>query len=348
MARILEAARADAELRAGLVVVLSADHGGDGLGHGDATDADNYRVPFIVAGDGIPAGDIYDLAPGLSDPGDTRPPCSGNQPVRNCDVAKCGRQGPRVKTPSRNSLPGGAIPADSIPGPRLDSPATSAKRGPDSRWYGDGHAPTLWSNPHWGRHAAISCEETRRRRRLPSNAEAADTRRTGVARRTVHPVSNLLVTDKKSRPISATIAIILAVITLGYFAPWAIAAARGKSNAWAVFFLNFFLGWTVIGWVVSLVMACTSHQIAGFYPGVMHQGYSPHQQFPPVYAPQPFPQQSYVPSTGQLPAASAGWSPAPVLEPVRVVELRKFPAGVASKESTSTQVAPPFEAPPSK
>ncbi|WP_170285301.1 hypothetical protein [Micromonospora palomenae] len=41
-----------------------------------------------------------------------------------------------------------------------------------------------------------------------------------------------IITDRRARPISVTISIILTVITLGYFLPWLTAALRGKSNAW--------------------------------------------------------------------------------------------------------------------
>jgi hypothetical protein len=61
----------------------------------------------------------------------------------------------------------------------------------------------------------------------------------------------------------ATIAWVLAVLSLGYFLPWAVAATRGKSNAGAIGWLNLLLGWTFIGWVAALVMACTAHQVAG-------------------------------------------------------------------------------------
>lgn len=74
---------------------------------------------------------------------------------------------------------------------------------------------------------------------------------------------SVLVTDKRGRPISATVSIVVAVLTLGYMLPWMIAALRGKSNAWGVFAVNLLLGWTVIGWVIALVMSCTSHQVAG-------------------------------------------------------------------------------------
>lgn len=74
---------------------------------------------------------------------------------------------------------------------------------------------------------------------------------------------NQIVTDKKSRPISATISIVVAILTIGYMLPWMVAEMRGKSNHWAVFALNLLLGWTLIGWVWALVMALTSHQVAG-------------------------------------------------------------------------------------
>ena len=40
-----------------------------------------------------------------------------------------------------------------------------------------------------------------------------------------------------------------------YFLPTII--SRNKNNAGAIFALNLFLGWTFIGWVISLVWALT-------------------------------------------------------------------------------------------
>jgi hypothetical protein len=40
-----------------------------------------------------------------------------------------------------------------------------------------------------------------------------------------------------------------------YFLPAIIAFARSKRDAGAIFVLNFFLGWTCIGWVIALVWA---------------------------------------------------------------------------------------------
>jgi T4 superinfection immunity protein len=40
-----------------------------------------------------------------------------------------------------------------------------------------------------------------------------------------------------------------------YFIPAIIALARNKRDAVSILVLNFFLGWTAIGWVVALVWA---------------------------------------------------------------------------------------------
>jgi hypothetical protein len=42
---------------------------------------------------------------------------------------------------------------------------------------------------------------------------------------------------------------------LMYFLPAIIAFARSKRDAVSILVLNFFLGWTAIGWVVALVWA---------------------------------------------------------------------------------------------
>ena len=40
-----------------------------------------------------------------------------------------------------------------------------------------------------------------------------------------------------------------------YFLPSIIALVRGKRDALAIFLLNLFLGWSVIGWIIALVWA---------------------------------------------------------------------------------------------
>lgn len=73
-------------------------------------------------------------------------------------------------------------------------------------------------------------------------------------------MSGQIVTDKSGKGGQATVAWVLAVVTLGYMLPWAIAASRGKSNSGSIGWLNLLLGWTLIGWIIALVMACGKHQ----------------------------------------------------------------------------------------
>jgi hypothetical protein len=66
------------------------------------------------------------------------------------------------------------------------------------------------------------------------------------------------------------VGLIVLVCLAGYFLPTVIATSRGKRNAGAIFALNLFLGWSLLGWVVALVWACTSNE-----PAVDHRGLSP-------------------------------------------------------------------------
>ncbi len=76
-------------LRRHLAVVVTADHGGIGLRHYDATKLANYRIPFFIWGPGVDAGaDLYDLNPDYANPHKKRPRYgAARQPVRNGDVA---------------------------------------------------------------------------------------------------------------------------------------------------------------------------------------------------------------------------------------------------------------------
>jgi hypothetical protein len=69
-----------------------------------------------------------------------------------------------------------------------------------------------------------------------------------------------IISDQKARPVSAIVSIVVAILTAGYMLPWMIAALRGKSNAWPIFWLNLLLGWTILGYIAAFVMACLPHQ----------------------------------------------------------------------------------------
>ena len=74
-------------------------------------------------------------------------------------------------------------------------------------------------------------------------------------------------TDQRDRPLHATIAVVLAIATAGYLAPWASAAVRGRSNVWAVVWVTLLTGWTVLGWCIALYMSLTSHRRLRFWGG---------------------------------------------------------------------------------
>ena len=54
--------------------------------------------------------------------------------------------------------------------------------------------------------------------------------------------------------------LIFIIFLVPYFLPSIVAFSRGKDNAAAIFILNFFLGWTLIGWVVCLVWALSGNK----------------------------------------------------------------------------------------
>jgi hypothetical protein len=46
-----------------------------------------------------------------------------------------------------------------------------------------------------------------------------------------------------------------------YFLPTIVALLREKYDKVSIFLLNFFLGWSVIGWIVALVWACKNDRV---------------------------------------------------------------------------------------
>jgi ABC-type sugar transport system permease subunit len=50
-------------------------------------------------------------------------------------------------------------------------------------------------------------------------------------------------------------AVVITLLSLFYFLPFAIAFNRKRVNTGAIFALNLFLGWSLIGWVIALVWA---------------------------------------------------------------------------------------------
>jgi hypothetical protein len=59
---------------------------------------------------------------------------------------------------------------------------------------------------------------------------------------------------------SVILGILLIIASIAaYWAPTIVAAIRHIPNTGSVAVINGFLGWTIVGWVVALAMACRSH-----------------------------------------------------------------------------------------
>jgi uncharacterized membrane protein (DUF485 family) len=50
-------------------------------------------------------------------------------------------------------------------------------------------------------------------------------------------------------------ALLITILSLFYFLPFVIAFYKKRINTGAIFALNLFLGWSLIGWVIALVWA---------------------------------------------------------------------------------------------
>ena len=90
LGQILQAISTRPALRRQTMVIVTADHGGEGATHSAATELANYRIPFLAWGPGVGvvAGrDIYRANPTYRSPGSKRPTYAGEQPVRNGDLA---------------------------------------------------------------------------------------------------------------------------------------------------------------------------------------------------------------------------------------------------------------------
>jgi hypothetical protein len=72
----------------------------------------------------------------------------------------------------------------------------------------------------------------------------------------VVPIQYAALPVRRTSAVHVVIAWIFALVSFLYFLPWAIAATRGRPNTGGVFLVNLLIGWTVVGWVVALVMAC--------------------------------------------------------------------------------------------
>lgn len=111
-----------------------------------------------------------------------------------------------------------------------------------------------------------------------------------------------IVVNEPIRPSSTShivIAWVLAVLTGFYMLPWAIAATRNHQSVVSIAVVNFFLGWTGIGWILTLIWACLGVQTRAQVSSVAAFGnYGYPQQVPPA---QP------IPGITSHPASNADW-----------------------------------------
>lgn len=105
----------------------------------------------------------------------------------------------------------------------------SAPIGPAPGWYALNGELRFWDGARWTHHS------------VPFGAPLpflAPVRRADYARGTLVAISW-----------------VFALGTMGYMVPWAIAVSRGTSNRVGVGLVNFFLGWTILGWIVAFAMS---------------------------------------------------------------------------------------------
>lgn len=72
------------------------------------------------------------------------------------------------------------------------------------------------------------------------------------------------------------------LIFCSYFLPTIIAIVRKKPNAGAILILNFFLGWTFVGWIVSLVWAVSGNPQPQPQQVIIHNNMPAEKQVTPV------------------------------------------------------------------
>jgi hypothetical protein len=121
-----------------------------------------------------------------------------------------------------------------------------------------------WDGQQWTEHcrpAIVATQLLPSVQQMPQYQPPMQMQPTAYPFQTVAPYGRM--SDQRTNTVEVVFAWIFTVITLLYMLPWAVAATRGKSNSAAIGVLNFFLGWSLIGWIAAMVMACSAHQQTG-------------------------------------------------------------------------------------
>ena len=94
--------------------------------------------------------------------------------------------------------------------------------------------------------------------------------------------------------------LLLLIMGAFYFLPTIIAAQRRQPNVAAIACVNVFFGWTVIGWILSLVWALAVPNQA--VPVIIQNQNTQHVQYPQTMPPPNFvPPQQQVPAQNYMP-----------------------------------------------
>lgn len=147
--------------------------------------------------------------------------------------------------------------------------------------------------------------------------------------------TQVAVPQHQSSTAHIVIAWIVAVLTAGYMLPWAIAATRNKSNTLAIALVNVLLGWTLVGWIVALVMSASSEPRPLVYLNTAVLP-APYQSASPVQYP------AYgATSAPALPPAPNQWAP-----PQQSYGHAPAPSHESDQPAEPTAILPPYDSSP--
>src|SRR5687768_12940055 len=100
-----------------------------------------------------------------------------------------------------------------------------------------------------------------------------------------------------------------------YFLPSILALVRGARDVVAIILVNLLLGWTVIGWIATLIWSLVGAKRHDPYDRYLAQPMPPVQPLPPGQQYQPYPQPGpypqYPPYPTQYPPPVQGYQPTP-------------------------------------
>lgn len=150
-----------------------------------------------------------------------------------------------------------------------------------------------------------------------------------------YPYSHQVTVSPPRRTSTAhlVVAWVVALFTVFYMLPWAVTATRNKSNTRAIALINVFLGWSLIGWVVALVMACSAESYQPQVVAMKNHGF-------PAY-----PVQGYAEPATQYPANQYPITQYPIMQyPIMQYPITQYPSSPATAPYPSSPATAPYPA----